>query len=131
MHRSFIFAILFLASIATIFATTNALTATAKGKKSYDIESFMHAVKDDGLHTKVIKGEATRKENKLFAAYVKAMPNNKPPKGTAESWAALTSALLQATTNHQNGTEGSGEALAAAMDCKACHSNHKVYPPKK
>jgi cytochrome c553 len=59
------------------------------------------------------------------------MPNNKPPKGTAESWAALTSALVQATANHRKGVEGSSEALAAAMTCKACHENHKVYPPKK
>jgi hypothetical protein len=131
MKRSFIFATLFLAGIATIFAATNDTEVAAKGKQSYEIESFMHAVKDDGLHTKVIKGEATRKEQKLFWAFVKAMPNNKPPKGTAESWATLTNALLQATNNHRKGVEGSGEALAAAMTCKACHENHKVYPPKK
>ena len=130
MKRSFIFAILFLAGITTIFAVANVSTANAKGKKSYDIESFIHAVKDDGLHTKVIKGEATRKEQKLFSAYVNAMPNNQPPKGTAESWATLTSALVKATANHRKGVEGSGEALAAAMTCKACHENHKVYPTK-
>ena len=131
MKRSFIFAILFLTGIATVFAVTKDTEVAAKGKKSYDIESFMHAVKDDGLHTKVIKGEATRKEQKLFSAFVNAMPNNKPPKGTAESWSALTSALVQATANHRKGVEGSSEALAAAMTCKACHENHKVYPPKE
>ncbi len=131
MKRSLIFTILFLAGIATFSAVTNNTEVAAKGKQSYDIESFMHAVKDDGLHTKVIKGEATRKEQKLFSAFVKAMPNTTPPKGTAESWAALTSALLQATANHRKGVEGSGEALAAAMSCKACHENHKVYPPKE
>ncbi|MCS5559735.1 MAG: hypothetical protein NZ738_10065 [Oceanospirillaceae bacterium] len=130
MQRSFIFAILFLTGIATIFAA-NAVKATAKGKPTYDIESFMHAVKDDGLHTKVIKGEATRKEQKLFSAFVNAMPNNQPPKGSAESWATLTNALVKATANHRKGVEGSGEALAAAMTCKACHENHKVYPPKE
>jgi len=131
MKRSFIFAILFLTGIATLFAVTKDTEVAAKGKQSYDIESFMHAVKDDGLHTKVIKGEATRKEQKLFSAFVNAMPTNKPPKGTAESWAALTSALVQATANHRKGVEGSSEALAAAMTCKACHENHKVYPPKQ
>ena len=131
MKRSFVFAILFLTGIATLFAVTKDTELAAKGKQSYDIESFMHAVKDDGLHTKVIKGEATRKEQKLFSAFVNAMPNNKPPKGTAESWAALTSALVQATANHRKGVEGSSEALAAAMTCKACHENHKVYPPKQ
>ena len=131
MKRSFIFTILFLTGIATIFAAANVTKATAKGKQSYDIESFMHAVKDDGLHTKVIKGEATRKEQKLFSAFVNAMPNNTPPKGTAESWTALTSALVQATANHRKGVEGSSEALAAAMTCKACHEHHKVYPPKE
>ena len=67
------------------------------------------------FETKVIKGEASEAETKLFAAYVKALPTNKPPKGSAESWKKLTGALAKATENHLAGKEGSAEALAKAQ----------------
>tara|TARA_B100000676_G_scaffold268786_1_gene284246 strand:+ start:15228 stop:15614 length:387 start_codon:yes stop_codon:yes gene_type:complete len=116
--------------LAVVAIISGVSTAEDKKENKYTTKKFMQAVKTDGLHTKVIKGEASEAETKLFAAYVKALPTNKPPKGSAESWKKLTGALAKATENHLAGKEGSAEALAKAMNCKACHTPHKVYPPK-
>ena len=117
-----------LAVVAVISGTTS---ADDKKENKYTTKKFMQAVKTGGFHTKIIKGEATEAETKLFVAYVKALPTNKPPKGSAESWKKLTTALTKATETHLAGKEGSAEALTKAMSCKECHTPHKVYPPKK
>ncbi len=124
-----------LATVLSVLAVVTVIagisTADEKKENKYSTKKFMQAVKTGGLHTKVIKGEASEAETKLFAAYVKALPNNKPPKGSAESWKKLTSALAKATRLHLAGADGSAEALTKAMNCKACHTPHKVYPPKE
>ena len=46
-------------------------------------------------------------------------------KGNAASWKKKTTALIVAA----KGTDL--PALEKAANCKACHSVHKIYPPKK
>jgi hypothetical protein len=84
-----------------------------------------------GLHTKVIKGKATDAEKAKLLSYTKALPKLKPPKGSKESWQKLTAALLKATTAAVEGKPGGADALGKAFNCKACHTPHKIYPPKK
>ncbi|MBA60972.1 MAG: hypothetical protein CMJ76_01280 [Planctomycetaceae bacterium] len=116
--------------LAVIALISGISTADEKKENKYTTKKFMQAVKTGGLHTKVIKGEATEAERKLFVAYVKALPANKPPKGAPESWKKLTEILVKATEAHLAGKEDSAEALTKAMNCKVCHTPHKVYPPK-
>ena len=116
--------------VAVTVIISGAIAAEEKKENKYTTKKFMQAVKTGGLHTKVIKGEASEEETKLFVAYVKALPTNKPPKGSADSWKKLTGALAKATEAHLAGKEGSAEALTKAMNCKVCHTPHKVYPPK-
>ena len=117
--------------LAVTIIISGAISADEKKENKYTTKKFMQAVKTGGLHTKIIKGEASEEETKLFVAYVKALPTNKPPKGSADSWKKLTGALAKATKAHLAGKEGSAEALTKAMNCKACHTPHKVYPPKQ
>ena len=84
-----------------------------------------------GLHTKVIKGKATDAEKAKLLSYTKALPKLKPPKGSKESWQKLTAALLKATTAAVEGKPGGADALGKAFNYKACHTPHKIYPPKK
>ena len=100
------------------------------GKKKVTIKVAMKDIKA-GLHTKVIKGTATDAEKAKLLAYAKALPKLKPPKGSKESWQKLTAALLKATTAAVEGKPGGVEALGKAINCKACHTPHKIYPPKK
>lgn len=99
-------------------------------KPKLTIKVVMKDIKG-GLHTKVIKGKATAEDKAKMLKYARALPKLKPPKGSKESWQKLTAALLKATTAAVEGKEGGTDALAKATNCKACHTPHKVYPPKK
>ncbi len=99
-------------------------------KSKITIKTAMKDIKG-GLHTKVIEGKATAAEKTKLLGYAKALPSLKPPKGSKESWKKLTAALLKATTAAVEGKDGGTAALGKAINCKACHTPHKIYPPKK
>ena len=122
---------------ATLSVLTGIIIAATMGdaeekpaKSKVTIKVAMKDIKG-GLHTKIIKGKATAEEKAKMLKYAKALPNLKPPKGSKASWQKLTAALLKATTTAVEGKEGGAEALTKAINCKACHTPHKVYPPKK
>jgi hypothetical protein len=48
-----------------------------------------------------------------------ALSKNKPPKGDAESWKKKTTALVDAAKT------GGAEAVGKAVNCGACHGEHK------
>ena len=120
-----------LIGMAVSAAIVNAEDKPAKpGKKTTTLKIAMKDIKA-GLHTKVIKGMATDAEKAKLLAYAKALPKLKPPKGSKESWQKLTGDLLKATTAAVEGKPGGAEALGKAINCKGCHTPHKIYPPKK
>ncbi|MCP3696099.1 MAG: hypothetical protein GY917_28125 [Planctomycetaceae bacterium] len=121
-----------IATVLTGMITAGALLGAADkpAKKKITIKSAMKDIKG-GLHTKVIEGKATAAEKTKLLAYAKALPGLKPPKGSNESWKKLTAALLKATTAAVEGKDGGTAALGKAINCKACHTPHKIYPPKK
>ena len=112
--------------------TAGALVGAADkpAKKKITIKTAMKDIKG-GLHTKVIEGKATAAEKPKLLAYAPALPGLPPPKGSKESWKKLTAALLKATTAAVEGKDGGTAALGKAINCKACHTPHKIYPPKK
>ena len=77
------------------------------------------------LLKKVAKGEASKDEAKQLHAMLESMAKSKPPKGDAESWKKLTSALVKASKDLQDGGDDAASALQKAANCKACHSKHK------
>ena len=80
---------------------------------------------DDNLKDLILDGNATAEQKTKFVDYVENMALFKPRKGDADSWKEKTATLLVAT----KGTDL--DALKKATNCKACHSVHKIYPPKK
>ena len=78
----------------------------------------------------VLEQTATVEQQHLLLEYLKALPDNKPPKGDAASWQAKTRELIKATKAVVRGREGAIERLTKASNCKACHTSHKVYPPE-
>ncbi len=120
-----------LIGMAVSAAIVNAEDKPAKpGKKTITLKIAMKDIKA-GLHTKVIKGMATDAEKAKLLGYAEALPKLKPPKGSKESWQKLTGDLLKATTAAVEGKPGGAEALGKAINCKGCHTPHKIYPPKK
>ena len=92
-------------------------------------KKVMTAVKE-GLLKHVLEQTATVEQQHILLEYVKALPDNKPPKGDAASWQAKTRELIKATKAVVRGREGAIERLTKASNCKACHTPHKVYPPE-
>ena len=80
---------------------------------------------DDNLKDLIIEGMATDEQKAQFVDYVENLAQFKPRKGDAASWKEKTDALISAA----KGTDMA--ALKKAANCKACHSVHKIYPPKK
>jgi hypothetical protein len=81
----------------------------------------------EGLCKKVADGKSTKEESQQLLELVTALAANKPPKGDDASWTAKTSALVAAAKACAEGKEGAGAELTAAMNCAACHKEHK--PP--
>ena len=80
---------------------------------------------DDNLKDLILDGNATAEQKAKFIDYVENLAQFKPRKGDAASWNEKTAALIAAA----KGTNL--DALKKATNCKACHSIHKIYPPKK
>lgn len=78
-----------------------------------------------GLCKKVATGQGSEEDAKTLLAAFKAMSEEKPPKGDAESWKAKTGALVAAAELAVKGDSKAGVALKRAANCKACHSVHK------
>jgi len=104
------------------------LMAAAPEKKEIAIKTVMQeAMKPDGmaLCKKVASGQATDEQKARLVELFTALHAAKPKKGDEASWKAKTEALLAAATNCKAGKEGAMAALAAAADCKGCHTAHK------
>jgi cytochrome c553 len=82
----------------------------------------------DSLATKVVKGNGSDEDKKKLLDLYSALPDNKPPKGDAESWKTKTTAIVDAAKAVADGKEGANATLKKALDCGSCHDAHK--PPK-
>jgi hypothetical protein len=91
----------------------------------YKIKDVMKAALKGPLLKKVASGDASEAEKKELHEMLVALSKNSPPKGEADSWKELTGALVKAGQAAVEGTEGAGEMLTKAANCKACHTNHK------
>lgn len=76
----------------------------------------------------ILAGKADEKLLKQFLAYYEFMSTQKPPQGDEASWKKKTAALVEATQGLIAKKDGSLGALKSAVNCKACHTDHK---PKK
>ncbi|TWU05769.1 hypothetical protein [Stieleria varia] len=93
--------------------------------KKYKTKEVMKEAFKGPLLKKVAGGEASDEDKKKLHDMLVAMSKNEAPKGDAESWKKLTSALVKASKAAVDGDEGAGDMLKKAANCKACHSAHK------
>ena len=80
---------------------------------------------DDNLKDLVLDGIATDEQKAKFVDYVENLAQYKVRKGKQEDFEKLTDSLIKAA----KGTDLT--ALKDAVNCKTCHTPHKIYPPKK
>lgn len=77
------------------------------------------------LDQRVIDGKATDAEKKQLLELYEDLAQSVPAKGDLESWKKLTAPIVDAARGVVKGDEKAPARLAAALDCKACHTRHR------
>ena len=95
------------------------LSAADDTKAKYTIKEVMGFLKKDKLAEKFEKDTATKEEKQKLLEGYESMLKSKPPKGDEAEWKKKCEALVKAVK------DGDKDGLKKAMDCKACHDDHK------
>jgi cytochrome c553 len=101
------------------------LTSRGADDKPVAIKEVMKTCMKGGLCAKVASGKANAEEKKKLVALFEDLHKNKPPKGDAEHFKKMATALVDAAKAVVEKKEGAGAKLKAAANCKECHDNHK------
>ena len=93
----------------------------------YAIKEIMQqGFKAEGnLKELILEGKATDEQKAKFVDYVENLAKYKVRKGEQADFEKRVGTLIAAA----KGTDL--KALEEAVNCKACHEPHKIYPPKK
>ena len=116
---------LMMGSLLMVCFVSFPVTAADDDAPKYKTKDVMKAAMKGGLLKKVAGGDASDAEKKKLSDMLSALGKNKPPKGDADSWKALTGALAKAGKAAVDGDAGAAAALKKASNCKGCHSKHK------
>lgn len=120
--KRFVLVMIGLMSVALISRV--AVADKGEGSK-YSTEEIMKKGFKGGLVGKVVKGEASEEDQKVVIEMLESLAKNPPHKGSEESWKEKTTALLDAAKATVEGKDGAAAKLKKAMNCKACHDEHK------
>jgi hypothetical protein len=103
------------------------LQGAADTKPQFTTKEVMKALHKgkENVGKKVITGQGTKEDFAKLAAYYKSLPLNTPPKGDKTSWNTKTTALLTSAKALEAGSPGALESYKKAVNCKACHSEHR------
>ena len=93
----------------------------------YAIKEIMQqGFKAEGnLKELILDGKATDEQKAKFVDYVENLAKYKVRKGEQADFEKRVGTLIAAA----KGTDL--KALEESVNCKACHTDHKIYPPKK
>jgi hypothetical protein len=80
---------------------------------------------DDSVGKRVVKGQGTKEDFAKLVEYYPSLPLNKPEKGDLAAWKEKSTAVVKAAKDLKAGKEGALEAYKKAINCKACHSEHR------
>jgi cytochrome c553 len=111
-----------MAAVLLVFGASMA-TISAEGKIA--TKDVMEKCMKGGLWKKVAEGKGSKEEKTTLLESFTSLSENKPPKGSADSWKAKTGALVTAAKAAVADDTGYGDKLTAAANCKACHTVHK------
>lgn len=121
MRRVVPFALLSLAIVAVGVISV----VRADDKPKYTIKEVMKEHKPKGLKDKVVDGTASADDKAKLVEMYEAMEKSKPPKGDEANWKKLCEALIKAAKEVKEGKEGGVDNLKKAVNCGACHKEHK------
>ncbi len=105
---------------------TLSVLADEESEPKYKTKEVMKAAFKGPLIKKVASGDASDEEKEKLHEMLVALGKNEPPKGEAESWKKLTTALVKASKAVADGEKDGPAMLKKAANCKACHSKHKT-----
>lgn len=80
------------------------------------------------LNEKIADGTASEADIQKALELYKAMADTKPPKGEAAAFKERTVKLIAATEEVIAKKPDGVEHYKAAVDCKACHNEHRKIP---
>lgn len=99
----------------------------AAAAPKYSIEEVMEKAHKDGLLQKVADGEATAEEKALLLDLYLSLLESDPPMGDAAGYRAKSAEAVVAAARVVVGREGAEAEIKRAVNCAACHKEHK--PP--
>ncbi len=82
------------------------------------------------LNEKIVDGTAQEGDIKRALELYKAMDDAKPPKGEQAAFKEKTDKLIAATEEVLAKKPDAVEHYKEAVDCKACHSEHRKMPQR-
>jgi hypothetical protein len=112
------------ASVCACFVTVSRAQDEEAPKPKHTIKEVMKAHKG-GLLKKLVAGEGTAEEKKMFLDMSISLLEAKPPKGEMNSWQKLAGGQALAAAKLVVGREGAEDELKKATNCAACHKPHK------
>ena len=124
----------------TRFLTVTALVALATSialaeetNPIKDAMKFAHKAPqgEKKLSDKIIDGSAPEADVKKTLDLYKAMVDTKPPKGDEAAFKQKVQKLIAATEEVVEKKPDAAAHYKEAVNCKACHSEHKANPPGK
>lgn len=116
---------LFLAAFSTLVMFGLVGFAAQDEEPEYTISEVMKEAHKGGLLKKVFEGKASDEDKAKLLDLYEAMLANDPPKGSAEAWKKRSEAIVAAAKELIEDKEGASEKLTKAVNCKACHSEHR------
>ncbi len=91
----------------------------------HNTKDVMEKAHKAGLLKKVVAGEASQEEKLALLDLYVSLAENKPAKGTPESWNEKTKAIVIAAAKVAVGRSDGSDLLKQATNCAACHGDHK------
>jgi hypothetical protein len=131
MKRVYVGAIFLLGALVSAGFLLMRVTVEVRGQSDapkYTIKEVMaKAHGKNNLVKKLALGTATDSDKNNLIEYYEALVKNKPPRGDLNAWTRRTETLLAAAKVAVKGTKADFPRLRKAVDCDACHAQHK--PP--
>jgi hypothetical protein len=107
--------------------------AVEKSNPIKDAMDFAHKAPkgEKKLSDKILDGTAPEADVKKTLELYKAMLDTKPPKGEQAAYKEKVQKLIAATEEVVEKKPDATAHYKEAVNCKACHSEHKSSPPGK
>ena len=120
-------------TVAALVAVATSIALAEETNPIKDAMKFAHKAPqgEKKLSDKIIDGTAPEADVKKTLDLYKAMLDTKPPKGDQAAYKTKVEKLIAATEEVVEKKPDATAHYKDAVNCKACHSEHKSAPPGK